>query len=706
MAYERRRDDWWVYDGNPDDSLNPADLDYFENTFVSLDSRITVVESESPEGVFSEVEKSENYEVQVSDNRVRLVATAAMVFAVPNPGELGDGFQCVIVNDSGSGITLVGQGEDVSLDDGDVATVMEVNGKQRVFKLPTTLISGAAATWSPSMLGPELVRWWDADDVVTLALNPTTNGVISWTEKGYYQDIATQGVEANRPILQSGEVRFSNGAHTLATPTVTRAYIEHTWFYCLFRINWTASVGATSGCLFAVNGNGGGDQRQPRMGYTASTQEVFCGWRNLGSQNEVSLDAAGDDVWHSFLARRAPEGVYASIDGGAETFLSCNPAMPSNSGLNGIIGDAANDLDFGLDQVILGQGQISAANIDRLHGWGMWKRGVQANLPALHAYADDAPTPVEPYVEPPDGESDPTMDWPSIDWDETNRGDALDLSGLTLDFEEDFDDELGITDAVTGAGPLYAPGRPDTSLAKFRTPSGPNSTPDAYSAAASILTITMQKPVGLTNWFSGHMQTVNTFGEGLTWNYGYFECKMACEGPVAWPAFWLYTQNRHKSTSATTAELDVVEVYGTDPNHHHMTVHRHRAERIQPGHLSYGGVLARRGDISRMDDGGANAAIWGITDFFDDEFHTYGIMVTPDFIITYLDGFELGRIETYTEAHLPKFMLVTLAMEDAFITQAVSPTTLRVDYLRAYVFGGEAVTGFGEGGFGEGGFGE
>jgi len=449
-----------------------------------------------------------------------------------------------------------------------------------------------------------------------------------------------------------------------------------------------------------MNGNGGGDGRQPSMNYQASSKSVSCRWKTPADQNEILLNAPNDDEWYSFLSRRAPEGVYASINGGPETFLACNPAM-MNSGLPSVIGDTSADLDFGLDTILLGQGTLSQNDIDTLHGWGTWRRGVNLNLPNTHPFFSAPPTPVEPRVEAPDGESDPTFDSSTWDWDLSHRGDALDLTGMTLTFDEDFADDTVVTNAATGAGPFYAPGRPDTSIAKFRLPNATN--PDVFSVDdPSILTITMSKPTGLTNWFSGHMQTVNTFGEGFTQTYGYFEAKMAFQGPVAWPAFWLYSQNVHKSTSATKCELDIVEAYGTDETHYHLGAHRHPATRKQPGHVQ---ANDSRGDISTMTTGD-NFTLWGITSMMDEAFHTYGLMVTEDLIICYFDGFEYARMETFPEAKLPKFMLVTLAMQDDFVSSAVSPTVLQVDYVRAYGFDSAPEAGFGISGFGVTGFGE
>lgn len=702
MAYERRRTDWWTFDGNPDDSLDPADLDYFETSLESIDSRVGSIEQggAGQGGLIDEVIKSADYELGVSDNRKRIVGTAQITISVPDPGLLGNGFEARIVNDSGAGMVIAGGGAVTQMDDGDIATVMEVNGKQRIFKVASSLLNSTDTSWNPAMLGPDVVRWWDANDFRTFSIDETTGKVVQWDDKGYYQSPATQSSSAARPVLLPGEVRFT-GAQSLVMPAASRAYIEHTWFAVLFRINWSNTTG-TGGSFFAVNGLSGNTSCQPAFTYTKSGSNVTSFWRRTTSANN-SLAAAipGDDVWHMLVSRRAPDGVYLSVDGGTEQFLAGNAAMQL-VGLPGIIGDYLGKASWGVDSIIFGQGELSQDNIDNLHGWGAWRKGITSALPALHPYKSTKPTAVAPAVEAPDGEADSSFDWDSMEWDQSHRGDELDLSGYSLIFEEEFDDLDSITDPVSGVGPLYAGGRPDTSIARFRTK---DQTPPVFSVDdPSVLTISMQQ-ISTGQWISGHLQTVNSWGEAVTepMAYGYWECRMAFEGPVAWPAFWLYSKNRHKSTSATMCELDIIEAYATDPRPgHHSTMHRHSATRKQPGHLQGN---THHSNINYLDTA-TNTPIWGIDDLWDGEFHTYGLLVTPDLIIVYLDGLEMSRHPMFPEAHLEKFALISLQMQDPDVSLAESPTNLLVDYLRIYEADAAEEAGFGIAGFGEVGFGE
>jgi beta-glucanase (GH16 family) len=261
------------------------------------------------------------------------------------------------------------------------------------------------------------------------------------------------------------------------------------------------------------------------------------------------------------------------------------------------------------------------------------------------------------------------FDWASAEWDGSHKGQPLDLTGYTKTFEDNFDSLSTITDGVTGAGPWYAPARPDTSLAHFLSPS---QTPVTFSIdTPGVLTITMQKVS--TSWYSGHIQTVNNIGNGFAQRYGYFEAGMAFEKAVSWPAFWLYTPKAYEGPDQARAEIDVIEAYGDgDYDGYHMAVHRHSLEsNVTKG--NYSGLSSTQ-----------NMGIWGWNDMFDSQFHRYGCMVTPDWITIYLDGKQLSRFPTFPEAKRPLFMRVTLAMQDEFVVRGTSPTHIWVDYVRAY----------------------
>jgi hypothetical protein len=93
-------------------------------------------------GALVETSKSAIYTLATTDNGTRIVVTAAVTITVPTVGTLGNGFECELVNDSGGSVIIDGPGAtNVTMNNGDVACVLEVNSKQRVVSGASTLIS-------------------------------------------------------------------------------------------------------------------------------------------------------------------------------------------------------------------------------------------------------------------------------------------------------------------------------------------------------------------------------------------------------------------------------------------------------------------------------------------------------------------------------------------------------------------------------------
>lgn len=93
-------------------------------------------------GIIVETTKSSGFTLAASDSGKRFVATSGITITVPTVGTLGNGFECEVINDSGTTVTIDGPGNtDVSLSDGDIAAILEVNSKQRVVKGAGTVIS-------------------------------------------------------------------------------------------------------------------------------------------------------------------------------------------------------------------------------------------------------------------------------------------------------------------------------------------------------------------------------------------------------------------------------------------------------------------------------------------------------------------------------------------------------------------------------------
>ncbi|HEY3697180.1 family 16 glycosylhydrolase [Phenylobacterium sp.] len=219
---------------------------------------------------------------------------------------------------------------------------------------------------------------------------------------------------------------------------------------------------------------------------------------------------------------------------------------------------------------------------------------------------------------------------------------------------------VGVSNAGVDAADWYAPVRSTFGSATFVSPT---STVNPFSVADGALTISMQQVGG--RWQSGHMQTVNSSGQGFALEYGYFE--MSAKFPTgagSWPAFWLLPTD----SSKPRVEIDIVEAYGgNDFDGHHAALH------VTP---VAGSDLAARVDKSEYTN------IPG--SMFDGQYHTYGAMVTPDWIIIYYDRVELTRFASNDYIGTPLYMCVDLAMNSSEVAAASGKYAMTVDYVRAY----------------------
>ena len=268
------------------------------------------------------------------------------------------------------------------------------------------------------------------------------------------------------------------------------------------------------------------------------------------------------------------------------------------------------------------------------------------------------------YKNPPDPYGPPA----TAKWIRAHRGQPLDLSGYRQTFDDEFDSVASISDDG-GKGPWFAPIHSTAGAAKFRPPSFK---PSPFSVSDGVLTLRAEKVNG--GWQTGHMQTSDSKGRGFSQKYGYFEIRMKLPPPGskgAWPAFWLYSTTRFTDPSRTRAEIDILENYpGHNPGAYRSGVH------LRPG------KPYRKGEVSKhWKQTALNHEIEGLT---DGKWHTYGALVTPEWIIVYFDRKEEFRFPTLKEFKTPLYMLVSNQMLKSEQPEAISPIDLKVDYVRVW----------------------
>ncbi|HVZ28917.1 MAG TPA: glycoside hydrolase family 16 protein [Asticcacaulis sp.] len=243
-------------------------------------------------------------------------------------------------------------------------------------------------------------------------------------------------------------------------------------------------------------------------------------------------------------------------------------------------------------------------------------------------------------------------------------GPVLDLSRATMTFEDNFDRPDITTDG--GSATWYTGVHGGFGGAKF-LPYSPSNGPFVYQNGE--LQIRLQNQGG--KWTSGLIQSVDSQGRGFSQTYGYFEMRAKMPpGVGAWPAFWLKTANEFTDKASTRAEIDVLEAYsGNDSRGYHASVH------LWPGHSPAPSALQKHIFTScyrKLNDGP-----------FDNAYHTYGALVTPDWVVIYYDRHELMRFPSQPEYGKPLFILVDLA-NNHHETQDSTPSVMTVDYVRAW----------------------
>jgi hypothetical protein len=547
--------------------------------------------------------------------------------------------------------------------------------------------------WSPTAdLVDQLWLDWRAEDL-------PNGAVASWASR-IGNVTATQATTTRQPTKQNGEVTFGN-THGLNFPRQDLAHYAHRGIMILFRIDLT---GSGDGAIFSVNGVGGGAERQPLIGYNRNTNIVSVSWRSSNGYNGLSFPVAENaGQWHCLVSRRVGDVHYASLDGkktdgtpGESEVVMADWAVPKvNIPVVGYIGDfRPSTPNLAIDTVLILHDEVSLDDAQKLMGWGMWRRGIQANLPTAHPYRAAHPLSTPPgYVFQ---ESTPAQYnallafWQDTDQSEAYKGTPMDLTGWNLVFEDQFN-QHSVTHEASGRGTWFAPTHPAACGAAVAVVPPRNSTdptigttgtPATYLHSGSEMTIRMQNSSG---WKSGAFCSVNSNGFGRAWMYPYVEARMKI-GPSstgnlkgAWPALWLKSINYFYNLYESNMEYDVYEGYISDPMGFHNSYHNWPAYRLIPGRISAHRWMSNYLGL-KTSTGGWHQNV----NLFDGQYHTYGAMVTPDYVINMFDGREMFRFPTPIEMKQPLWLLLDLAMHSGEVSQASGIYDLTIDYVKVY----------------------
>ncbi|MEJ1157561.1 carbohydrate binding domain-containing protein [Prosthecomicrobium sp. N25] len=247
-------------------------------------------------------------------------------------------------------------------------------------------------------------------------------------------------------------------------------------------------------------------------------------------------------------------------------------------------------------------------------------------------------------------------------WNESQAGRPLDLTGYVPTFVDEFD-TMSVTGNL-GKGPWYAPVHANFGKVKFVAPGTGN---DAYSIANGILTLRARKQADGT-YTSGMMESIDSLDRGFIQAKGYFEIRARLPvGAGAWPGFWLHSMGGDFDRTITMNEIDVIEWYGADPKGLHQSLHIWPAKYPRPGEPTTHSWTSNYSGRSDAQLG----------------FHTYGVEITDDWVILYYDRKELTRYPALPIFKLPVYMLVSMSLTDT--AGAPDVMDFQVDYVRAWM---------------------
>ncbi|ESZ19073.1 MULTISPECIES: family 16 glycosylhydrolase [unclassified Mesorhizobium] len=246
---------------------------------------------------------------------------------------------------------------------------------------------------------------------------------------------------------------------------------------------------------------------------------------------------------------------------------------------------------------------------------------------------------------------------------------AVDRSALELTFSDEFD-TLDLWNGSSGTWDSnYWWGAENGSTLTSNndlqwyidTDYAPTRSVNPFSIEDGVLTITAARaPEAIRPYINNYEYTSGllTTYESFAQTYGYFEIRADMpETQGAWPAFWLLPAD-----GSWPPELDVIEMFGKDPN-----------KLILTGHSNATGTHTTVGTTAYAAD--------------TEGFHTYGVLWTEDELVWYFDDVEVARAATPADMHDPMYMLVNMGIggqagEPA--DELATPAEMQIDYIHAY----------------------
>jgi len=247
-----------------------------------------------------------------------------------------------------------------------------------------------------------------------------------------------------------------------------------------------------------------------------------------------------------------------------------------------------------------------------------------------------------------------------------NANNAIDLTGYTLTFNDEFTGQT-ISDSLAYNGAKWYTHNEQCCMA---TTDG--STTAMVGLSDRLGTFSLIPGGGLrirlqkinNHWTSGVLTSVDNSGIGFSQQYGYFEIEAAFpNGYDTWPAFWMLN-TAAKAHGAPAGEVDIVEYIAN------------------PGFINW-----IRSTIHDWSDNSVPA--WSANPVSpepsDGNYHTYGLLWTPQTVTFYYDRQVMLQAATPAVMQQPYYLIVDLGIGAGWPTEATPPVNdMLVKHIRAY----------------------
>ncbi|MFW7414196.1 DUF7402 domain-containing protein [Demequina sp. SO4-18] len=247
--------------------------------------------------------------------------------------------------------------------------------------------------------------------------------------------------------------------------------------------------------------------------------------------------------------------------------------------------------------------------------------------------------------------------------------------GMTLQFEDDFDDPLSVS--WNGRSARYAGTKPagasgsEFGGAVFLDPANGR---ELLATLDGHLRIRAEPLDGMDPWgwdrsfASGMLSSTRVGGAGFSAQYGYFEARMLGPGGRGtWPAFWMLDTESAIRPEGPSGEVDAVELYGHDTRITCHTLHNW--------------PVVERETAGPHCSASSGARDWAL------EWHTFGVKIRPGGADFFVDGEHIKSEEGLLRDALPYYFMVNLALDGGWPIM-LDPTggtaDLYVDWVRVY----------------------